>query len=71
MLPASDEEWGQIGVAYVVTDAPVSGLREFLRARLAKYKVPVRFVAVSELPRNAAGKVDRVALQGRLELEER
>ena len=71
VLPASDEEWGQIGVAYVVTDAPVSGLREFLRARLAKYKVPVRFVAVSELPRNAAGKVDRVALQGRLELEER
>ena len=65
VLPAPDEQWGQIGVAYVVTDAPVSGLREFLSARLAKYKVPARFVVVPELPRNAAGKIDRVALQAR------
>ena len=65
VLPAPDEQWGQIGVAYVVTDASVSGLREFLGARLAKYKVPARFVVLPELPRNAAGKIDRVALQAR------
>src|SRR5207248_4473984 len=65
VVPASDERWGQIGVAYVVTDASVIGLREFLGARPAKYKVPARFVVVPELPRNAAGKIDRVALQAR------
>ncbi|HEY8209997.1 MAG TPA: hypothetical protein VIG99_21075 [Myxococcaceae bacterium] len=32
------------------------------RAHLAGYKVPRRFVVVPELPRNAAGKIDRAAL---------
>jgi len=63
VLPASDERWGQVGIAYVVTTAPEAELRHFLAARLAKYKVPAQFVAVAELPRNDAGKVDRVALR--------
>jgi o-succinylbenzoate---CoA ligase len=71
VLPAPDARWGQIGVACVVTTAPESELREFLAGRLARYKVPARFVSVPELPRNAAGKVDRVALQKRLALDER
>ena len=62
VLPASDERWGQIGVAYVVTTASDGELRDFLEARIAKYKVPARFVHLGALPRNAAGKVDRAAL---------
>ena len=31
--------------------------------RLARYKVPVRFVVVAELPRNTVGKIDKVALR--------
>ncbi|HMC34709.1 MAG TPA: AMP-binding protein [Myxococcales bacterium] len=62
VLPASDERWGQIGVAYVVTTASDGELRDFLEARIAKYKVPARFVHLRELPRNAAGKVDRAGL---------
>jgi len=62
VLPAPDERWGQVGVAYVATTAAESELRAFLRERLAKFKVPARFVVVQELPRNAAGKVDRSAL---------
>ena len=62
VLPAPDERWGQVGVAYVVTAASDAELREFLVARMAKYKVPARFVRLRELPRNAAGKVDRAGL---------
>ena len=64
VLPAPDARWGQVGVAYVSTTAAESDLRAFLRDRIAKFKVPARFVVVAELPRNAAGKVDRSRLQG-------
>jgi O-succinylbenzoic acid--CoA ligase len=62
VLPAPDERWGQVGVAYVAGGAAESELRDFLRGRLAKFKIPARFVLVPELPRNAAGKVDRARL---------
>jgi len=62
VLPASDERWGQVGVAYVVTTASDGELSDFLEARIAKYKVPARFVHLGALPRNAAGKVDRAGL---------
>ena len=65
VLPAPDERWGQVGVAYVVTSASDDELRQFLRARIARYKVPARFVHVPELPRTAAGKVDRTRLPAR------
>ena len=45
------------------TDAAESDLRAFLRERIAKFKVPARFVVVPALPRTAAGKVDRARLQ--------
>jgi O-succinylbenzoic acid--CoA ligase len=66
VLPAPDAQWGQIGVAYIVTDVPEGELRSFLRERLARYKLPARFVVLPELPRNAAGKVDRLTLAGRI-----
>jgi O-succinylbenzoic acid--CoA ligase len=65
VLPAPDAHWGQVGVAWIVTDAAESELRTFLRERIARYKVPARFMVVPELPRNAAGKVDRVTLAAR------
>jgi len=40
-------------------------LREHLSVRLARYKMPARFVRMAELPRDAGGKVDRVELQAR------
>ena len=62
VVPASDEKWGQVGVAYVAGAASESELREFLQPRLARYKIPARFIILSELPRTAAGKVDRLRL---------
>jgi len=66
VLPAPDEKWGQIGVAFIVSSAGDDELRTFLRARIAGYKIPARFVRVLELPRNAAGKVDRPTLLARI-----
>lgn len=57
---------GQIVAAYVVAQSPApSGaeLRQHCLAHVASYKVPKRFVFVTELPRNATGKVVRERLQ--------
>ena len=57
-----DDRLGEVPWAFVVAadghDAPeASALDALCRAHLAPYKVPVRFVAVDELPRNEIGKV--------------
>jgi O-succinylbenzoic acid--CoA ligase len=65
VLPSPDETWGQVPVAYVTSEASEGELREFLRGRIAGYKVPARFIRVAELPRTGAGKVDRLTLLGR------
>lgn len=62
VLPAPDERWGQVPIAYVAASASEDELREFLRGRLARYKIPARFVRLPELPRTGAGKVDRLTL---------
>jgi fatty-acyl-CoA synthase len=62
-----DERWGEVGLAIVALKddacADAEGLREFLAARLAAYKVPKRFVFVDALPRNASGKVRKQLLR--------
>ncbi|HEY0984254.1 amino acid adenylation domain-containing protein, partial [Schlesneria sp.] len=54
-------------IAYVVNDqkTPVSAaeLRTWLQSRLPDYMIPARFVALSALPVNANGKVDRKQLE--------
>lgn len=62
-----DERWGEVGCAYVVPRAGASldpdSLRAFGRERLASFKIPRSFVAVSELPRTASGKVQKFLLR--------
>jgi len=62
-----DARWGEVGCAFVVLRGDKAldtmALTLFCRERIASYKVPARFVAVSELPRNAAGKVQKQLLQ--------
>jgi O-succinylbenzoic acid--CoA ligase len=63
VVPAPDERWGQVGVAYVVGAAAESDLRAHLAGLLARYKIPARFESLPELPRLASGKIDRHKLQ--------
>ena len=62
VVSAPDERWGEIPVAFVVPkpDAVLeeTELREFLVARLAKFKVPQRFFIRTEpLPKGGTGKI--------------
>ena len=61
LIGIRDEKWGEVGRAIVVlkpgqklTEAEIL---DFLKGRLAKFKVPKSVVFASQLPRNAAGKV--------------
>ena len=64
-----DPKWGEVGCAYVV---PADGarldpeaLREWGSQRLARFKLPKRFVEVGELPRTETGKVQKHRLARR------
>ena len=57
VIAVPDETWGEVGVAFVVGTAPEDELAHYLAQRIAKYKVPRRFVFVDALPRTPYGKV--------------
>jgi malonyl-CoA/methylmalonyl-CoA synthetase len=59
VVGVEDAEWGERVCAALVTrgSADMHHIEAWTRERLAPYKVPSRFLAVSELPRNAMGKV--------------
>jgi len=59
-----DQDWGRAVTAWVVlaTHVADSELAAHCRARLAGFKVPKEFIRVDELPRNAAGKLQRAKL---------
>ncbi|HMJ90923.1 MAG TPA: hypothetical protein VK530_13965, partial [Candidatus Acidoferrum sp.] len=56
-----DAKRGEQPMAFVVASEKASidskALQQFLKERLADYKVPKRIVVMSALPRNATGKV--------------
>ena len=60
-IGVDDEEFGQRLRAFVVKaegeDASEDELKDYVKANLARYKVPREIVFVDELPRNATGKV--------------
>jgi fatty-acyl-CoA synthase len=62
-----DEKWGEAPHAFVVPRAGCAlvpaDLRAFCRERLAHFKVPHSFTAVSELPKTATGKIQKFVLR--------
>lgn len=64
-----DPEFGARPVAFVVlregASLDRSRLESFCRERLASFKIPVDFIAISELPRTASGKLLRRLLPTR------
>ena len=64
VVAIADEKWGEVGCAYVLPQPghEIPGddeLTRYCRDRLAAYKVPRRFVTVSDFPRTAAGKIQK------------
>jgi acyl-CoA synthetase (AMP-forming)/AMP-acid ligase II len=64
------ERWGEAPCAFVVLKSGATAtedeLRDFVRARLAHFKVPQSFRFVAELPKTATGKVQKFVLRGRV-----
>ena len=62
-----DDKWGETVCAVVVPrpDASLTleAVQEFVRARMAGYKIPRRLVMVEELPVLPSGKVDKKRLR--------
>ncbi|HEO8420105.1 o-succinylbenzoate--CoA ligase [Niallia sp. FSL W8-0635] len=57
-----DAQWGQVPVAFVVEDGSAGSekwIMENCEKSLAKYKIPKKIIFVSEIPRNASGKIVR------------
>lgn len=66
VIGVEDPEFGQRLKAFVVraegSDLDLEGVREYVKANLARYKVPREVEFLDELPRNATGKVLRSKL---------
>jgi acyl-CoA synthetase (AMP-forming)/AMP-acid ligase II/NAD(P)-dependent dehydrogenase (short-subunit alcohol dehydrogenase family) len=66
VIGVSDPEYGQRLRAFVVVRAGASrsadALRDYLRRRVARYKLPRDLVFVDQLPRTATGKIARARL---------
>ena len=66
-----DEKWGEVPVAYVTLsggsepELDPDQLREFLGARLARFKLPKDVTVVDELPKTATGKIQKFVLRDR------
>ena len=65
-----DERWGEVPVAFVVTNATSATTPDDLlahcRGQLAKFKVPKAVVFIDALPRNPSGKVLKRELRQKL-----
>jgi acyl-CoA synthetase (AMP-forming)/AMP-acid ligase II len=64
-----DPKWGQLVVGVLAGDGGPTDdeLTAWLTERIARYKVPRRWVRLDELPRNVTGKVLKGELRKRLE----
>ena len=62
-----DARWGEVGAAFLILrpggDLDPGDLQPWCRERLAGYKVPKSFAVMEELPRTAAGKVQKHVLR--------
>jgi fatty-acyl-CoA synthase len=64
-----DEKWGEVGKAFVVLkpgERMNNGeVLEFLKGKVAKYKIPKYVEYVEELPKTASGKIQKFVLKER------
>jgi acyl-CoA synthetase (AMP-forming)/AMP-acid ligase II len=62
-----DEKWGEVPVAFVViregSAISEEALKDYMRSKLARYKVPKRIIFQKELPLTSTGKINRRKLE--------
>jgi fatty-acyl-CoA synthase len=64
VVPVPDPTWGEAGIAFVVARGTSAGeLTEHLVERIARFKIPKRFIFIDEMPRSPYGKVEKTKLR--------
>jgi fatty-acyl-CoA synthase len=67
LIGVPHEKWGEVGKAFVVVEKgqtlTEAGLLEFMRQRVARYKLPHAVVFLEQLPKTAIGKIDKKILR--------
>ncbi len=67
VVGVADEKWGEVGRAFVVcrpgAQLTLAELSEFLRPKLAKYKIPAHLDLLDHLPRTGSGKIQKAELR--------
>jgi acyl-CoA synthetase (AMP-forming)/AMP-acid ligase II len=67
VIATPDPKFQEVGIAFVEpqmgANVTAEEVREFLRARVANYKIPKRFVIATELPKLPNLKIDKAALR--------
>jgi fatty-acyl-CoA synthase len=67
VVAVPDPTWGEVAVAFVVgSGLTQADLHSYLTMRIARYKVPKRFIFLDVLPRTPYGKVEKEKLRERL-----
>jgi fatty-acyl-CoA synthase len=65
VIGVPDQRWQEVPVAFVVARGQITAddLCAHMSGQLAQFKLPREFVFVTELPRNALGKVQHFRLK--------
>jgi fatty-acyl-CoA synthase len=67
----ADEKWGEQVTAFIVLKTGILDMDEELKIhcsyKLAKYKIPKKFIFLKELPKTHVGKIDKKRLKQRFE----
>jgi fatty-acyl-CoA synthase len=67
VVAVPDEKWGEVGCAFIVLETSKKvtkvNLFDYMRSKLARYKVPKTIIFVTELPQTSAGKIDKRKLE--------
>ncbi len=75
VLGMPDLQWGEVGVAICVPapgeDLDTDEIREFLKGRLASYKVPKRVLVWQEIPKSGYGKIVKRTLRELVQAKDR
>lgn len=70
VLGVPDPVWGEVGIAVCVARPGAPGVidvAQWLNGRIARYKVPKRFVFWDAIPRSAYGKISKKTIREELE----
>lgn len=74
VLGMPDPQWGEVGVAICVPaageDLDSEEIREFLKGRLASYKVPKRILVWQQIPKSGYGKIVKRTLRELVQADE-